>query len=153
MRISQTEASTQPAPSAGPLTAAMTGIAQWRTALKRAAHDLGAFRILLGRCRQEFLEIEAGAERPRAGAGENRAMDVGARADRLERVGDLAIHRQRQRIDRRPVDRDGDDLARGFDDEFGHIGYLILESGSGSGGSMPSGSGISCAFRVIATMV
>ena len=32
--MSQTDASTQPAPSAGPFTAAITGIAQWRTALK-----------------------------------------------------------------------------------------------------------------------
>jgi hypothetical protein len=34
MRMSQTDASTQPAPSAGPLTAAITGTAQCRTALK-----------------------------------------------------------------------------------------------------------------------
>ena len=85
-----------------------------------AAHDLGALGILFGLRGQEFLEIETGAERARARAGEDRAIDVGARADRVERSAICAVERQGQRIDRRPVDGDGDDLARGFDDEFAH---------------------------------
>ena len=92
---------------------------------ERTADDLGALRILLRRCGQEFLEIETCAECPRSRASENRAMDVSARADRLERICDLAIQRQRQRIDRRPVDGNRDDLASGFDDEFSHDEYLF----------------------------
>ena len=74
MRMSQTEASTQPAPSAGPLTAAITGMAQWRTALKVRRTILARSGSCFGLGRQEFLEVEAGAERARAGAGEDRAM-------------------------------------------------------------------------------
>jgi hypothetical protein len=88
---------------------------------ERAPHDPGPLRVLFGSGRKKLLQVESGAEGAFAAAGEDRAVHVVARSDGLEHVGDLAVKRERQGIDRWPVDRDRYDLAGGFDNETAHV--------------------------------
>jgi len=78
--------STQPAPSAGPFTAAITGIAQCRTDWNMRRTINGPCRIVLDLGGEELAQIKTRTERPRAARQQHGAVDVAKCADLLEHL-------------------------------------------------------------------
>ena len=83
--MSQASISTKPAPSAGPFTAAITGLAQSRHRVEELAHQPVVADVVARRVHHAdtLLEVGAGGERV-ARAGEDDDAHVVAVAERVE---------------------------------------------------------------------
>ena len=124
--MSQHAAKARPAPRAGPLIAPMTGTAQSVIAhIASRAMRPGSVTSEAG-CRPadvprtDRLQIDAGHEGPVAGGREDRDPDITVVGEPGEHVDDLGKRAGVDRVDRRPVKRDGGDVVNDVDAQVTH---------------------------------